>query len=518
MSATIGPRTPESGRVFYEVSGKVNSEKLPVVAEIFNRILTPLYGSQEKALRQIGESLDRRCYLLYEGETASGVLVFKTVLSNEFAEFGIKDSIEIKSLFVDNSNENSGKGLGSDLVKKITEEAEKLNIGHSGLHVTVSETKTDSLTFFKKKGFAVAHEWKDLYIKGTTEFLLACPRAIQAQGEASAIKLDKISALLRALNVHEGDIHILMPLSDGHFITGAKDNCIYKWNENGDLVKTVDDVEPIYQSDKNWITAAERINKQYWVSGKRNGEINLWRTSGEHVRRIKLNFPRGPQYSHELNRKRVMCIAKGLNPENPTIFVGAPTEFEEYNLIEGKSVASTVVDRNDWPYCIFPLAEDSLLLVIGGRIESWKKSQEKWNFSAPVLGEGKKIKGQRQFISSLKPLNAPLFTLSDFAGAVKALDISTQKIVKEWREHEKRVWTTEPLSNRSFASCGEDGLIKIWDLAEQKSVRTIGEPNAREVNALLNFKPNLLIAGTGTSATPGDADRRAQLRFYDLRK
>ena len=108
MLAVSSPSQPS--RVFHPVGGQ-HLEKMNVVTEIFNRILVPLYGSQDKALQQIRESADRKCFLLYEDEIPAGVLVFKTVLTNEFAEFGIKNSIEIKSLFVDQSAKIPGEGL-----------------------------------------------------------------------------------------------------------------------------------------------------------------------------------------------------------------------------------------------------------------------------------------------------------------------------------------------------------------------------------------------------------------------
>lgn len=526
MINPIGPLTPvENQRVFLEVGNSKNIEKMEVVSEIFQRILLPLYGSQEKALKQIGEGADRRCYLLYEGEIPVGVIVFKTVLSNEFASFGIKNSIEIKTLFVVNSEENSGKGLGTDLVKKVIAEAEALKLGHESLHVTVSESKGDSLKFFKKKGFNVVHSWKGRYKEGVTEYLLSCPRTIKEQREPSYLPTGSQSCLIRLINAHDGDIHLLMRLSDGNFITGSKDNCVYKWNLNGDLVRKVDDVEPNYQFESDWITAAKPINQEYWVTGRRNGAINLWKTNGDHVKKIKLNFPRQPSFStQELNQKRIMCISKGLNPENPTLFVGLPTEFEEYNLVEGKSIASTVVDKTDWPYCIHPLSEDSLLVVIGGRIEAWKKKVSKWNFSSIVLPEGKKNtqsegKPVRPFITSLKQLNQTTYALTDFVGGVKIFDLGSQKVVEEWREHQKIVWTAEPLSNETFATGGEDGYVKIWDLRLKNSIRTIGEPtDLRQVNALLNPEGNLLIAGTSIAKVMNEIDTSAQLRFYDLKK
>ena len=158
---------------------------MAVVSEIFQRILTPLYGSQEKAIGQIAESKDRRCYLLYEDETPMGVLVFGTVVTNNLKSSGWR-TVSSKVPFVDNSGVNSGKGMGSDLVNKLKEEAEALRVNHKGIHVTVSETKTDSLLFFKKKNFSIVHEWKDRYIPGTKEYLLSCPRYIAATNAESA--------------------------------------------------------------------------------------------------------------------------------------------------------------------------------------------------------------------------------------------------------------------------------------------------------------------------------------------
>ena|SRR3990167_6070894 len=164
----------QTTRVFYPVGG-VHLEKFDALIEIFHGVLAPLYGSQDKAIDQIRESKDRRCWLLYEGPQPVGVLVFKTVLSDEFVSEGVAQSVEIKSLFVVDPLKNSGKGIGSELLEKLQREVDQLALGHLNIHVTVSETKQESLSFFCKKGFYIAHAWKDRYLPGVTEYLLACP-------------------------------------------------------------------------------------------------------------------------------------------------------------------------------------------------------------------------------------------------------------------------------------------------------------------------------------------------------
>ncbi len=538
----IGGRSPVNlvpQRKFYQIGGGENMEKMEAVSEIFHRILTPLYGDQNQAIMQIAKSTDRRCYLLYEGETPLGVLVFKTVLSDEFKKLGIERSIEVKSLFVDNSHENSGRGIGSELITKLKAESEGLGLDYTGIHVTVSENKTDSLAFFQKKGFTIAHAWKNRYKEGVTEFLLKCPRTIATATEQltrqlssltmTAARIGMPSLLYVVSGIHYGAIHGLVGLSDGTFLSGSEDNSIYKWNENGDVVREVEEVEPSEQSEKNWITAMTAVNSRYFVTGKRSGVLSLWKTSGDKVRNLWLNFPHHPSHiSKPLNERRITALAPGLDPDSPSVFVCRPTEFEEFDLIEGKSVSSTKVDQNDWPYTIKPLSVNRVLVAIGCRIEAWAKGNDKkWNRSATVLEEGSSTKTanprptkhkpfflQRPFISSLAELDKErnLFALSDFTKTVKVLDVTTGAVVRSWSEHEQmRVWSTEKLSKETFASCGEDGQVKIWDIREERSVHTLNN-SKRSINALLNLQGSILVAGSTGGRESAD------MFFYDLKK
>lgn len=539
VSSPIGSRLIQHSpnRVFYPVGGQY-LERMGVLADIFNRILTPLYGSQDKAIRQIQESEDRKCFLLYEDDTPVGVLVFKTVLSDEFADFGVRRSIEIKSLFVDQSIQNSGRGLGSALVSKVQEEADKLGLGHEGIHVTVSETKEESLMFFKKKGFEIMHAWKDRYVQGVTEFLLSCPTIIQERGqrqaEILAQRLDQVSIaagssghapeLVHVIHdAHLDDVHALKRLANGNFVSGSKDNCLYIWNRSGQRVTVVDEVEPTNQSERNWVTAVEVLNDDYWLSGERNGRISLWKTNGDYVRDIGLKLPRRGEYvSHEYNARRVNCLAASLS-RSPSFFVGFPTMFDEFNFIEGRTETCTKAAENDWVYCVRPLDERKILTVTGCTVDLWGKEERGWEKIDNIVPEGKKVKGlgnkwQRAFISSLVPLvsDPNHFGISLFNGSVKVVDITRKVTVKEWREHTGRVWTVENIAQNLFASSGDDRSIKLWDLREPSSVHTIAD-HVGGVTSMLSLDENLLVAGT----CPENAFKRSQaaeIRFYDIRR
>jgi WD40 repeat protein/GNAT superfamily N-acetyltransferase len=524
-------RIQSTERAFYAVGGKYPG-KMPVLREIFNRILEPLYGSQKKALQQIQESKDRKCFLLYEGENAVGVLAFKTILSDEFKYLGIEKSIEVKSLFVDQSKHNSGRGLGSALVDKLKEEVQKLGLPYEGIHVTVSETKEESLTFFKKKGFTIAHEWKGRYQPNVIEFLLSCPRKVVEGNAALAPRMgreENIPELLHIIHdAHSDDIHCLKMLSDGTFISGSKDNCIYKWDATGNRVKIVDEVEPTVQSDRNWITAIEVINDEYWVSGSRDGEVVLWKTNGDYVRQIKGKIPSKNQghHSHPYNLKRVMCFAAGSNRNKPTLFTGFPTMFSQYNFIEGRTESFPRVHTNDWVYVIKPLAEDKVLAVVGDAIETWTRKDDEWTFGKQVFKENNRYKTsvngkpklQRAFIADLCALNPQntQFAFGSFDKSVQVLDLEKPAITNKWTEHNGRVWKIEKLSEQIFASGSEDGLVKLWDVRQDKSTKTVNASSG-EVTALLSLKDNVLLTGT-CPKSDNSHNKSAQIRFFDVRK
>lgn len=140
------------------------------VKEIMDEVLTPLYGKQESALEKISKSIDRECVVMLVNNKLVGLLIYKTNISDEFSKFDICSSIEIKTLFLKNSNNNSGKGFGSCLLNKALEYGKV--VGAKSLSVTVSENKQESLAFFQRKGFKIVHTFSGKYVAGVNEYLL----------------------------------------------------------------------------------------------------------------------------------------------------------------------------------------------------------------------------------------------------------------------------------------------------------------------------------------------------------
>lgn len=326
-------------------------------------------------------------------------------------------------------------------------------------------------------------------------------------------------------------------LSDGTFVSGSKDNSLYKWNKNGDLVRVVSEVEPIHVDapSQEWITAIEIINDEYWVSGKINGRISLWNTAGDYVKDLLSRLPKTPHVSNPYNKYRIICLASGINKQKPGFFIGFPTMFNEFNVIEGKTVSSTNVHCNDWVYCIHPLTEKHILTVIGGNLEVFEKTNKEWKSTITLVQEEKfekpryrkstveKIKRQRPFISCLTPLESfpHLFGMGLFGdddAPVKIIDIEKEKIVREWTEHKRRIWALENISNGIFASSAEDRTVKIWDArsSSNKSMITLSN-HPGQVTSLLRLDDSTLVAGS-CPEKPEESNEGAQLIFYDIRR
>jgi ribosomal protein S18 acetylase RimI-like enzyme len=145
-------------------------EEIKYLCDEFEKVIKPLYGDQSNAINKILASADRTNKLLKVNGKFIGILVFKSNTLNEFKGLGYDNVLEIKTLFLSNSDTNSGKGYASLLLREVQNEALKLKATY--IVVTVSENRNDSLEFFKRKGFQKVSVMNDKYIEGVNELLL----------------------------------------------------------------------------------------------------------------------------------------------------------------------------------------------------------------------------------------------------------------------------------------------------------------------------------------------------------
>jgi len=133
-----------------------------IVRSVFSRVIEPLYGEQQEALKKIGRGVDRLCEMLFDGERAVGLIVYKKELQ--------ASRFELKTLCLINPSLDSKKGYGTKLMYRVMELAYSRQA--TEVLVTVSSGAQDSLHFFQKKGFLSEKEEHGKYQHGLTEYTL----------------------------------------------------------------------------------------------------------------------------------------------------------------------------------------------------------------------------------------------------------------------------------------------------------------------------------------------------------
>lgn len=162
---------------FVEIDENSSSMLKDFVANQFEAVIKPLYGDQTEPLRKIFAAADRKSWLMFDGkfnnttDNAVGFICVKTVTQTEYK---LNNCLEIKTLFVINSTNNSGRGCGSSLLNKVES---FVNDDHNSniikgecehLLVCVDDRVVQSKKFFLKKGFSlyeIRAKNQDIFIK-----------------------------------------------------------------------------------------------------------------------------------------------------------------------------------------------------------------------------------------------------------------------------------------------------------------------------------------------------------------
>lgn len=345
----------------------------------------------------------------------------------------------------------------------------------------------------------------------------------QAKSQTGLQSVGEIKSLKNIKNAHQDDIHGMILAGPSTFVTGSKDGALKLWNHE-ELVRDVWIPEGI--DYKEWITALSPLGADRWISGTRNGFVDLWENSGERIASLEVNPPNsGSHKCKDRNASRVNCIAQDTFSQG-VFYIGRPTQFTVHELTEDDSatyvttINSCKTSENDWVYCVTPLAKKKVLVVTGARFDIFEVANKGWKKTALINEAYSKDtpRHQRPFISCVTGLqNQPgIYGLAVFGGPVRIMNVETQKQVRSYHEHKKRVWTVENIREQVIASCSDDHTIKIWDLRLAKSAITLSN-NIGRVSTLLRLSDHSLVSG----ACPDDlktAHEKARLTYWDIRK
>lgn len=338
-------------------------------------------------------------------------------------------------------------------------------------------------------------------------------------------------------NVHRDDIHCIIKLCDQTFVTGSKDGSLKKWGFDGKLIKIISNIEvnqtnPLSNSNSNtidytkWVTAIAAVNDQYWMSGTRDGHVHLWNNSGTFLKDLKAEHAPFPGQNNPLcknrNVHRVNCLSSYEKYVNkPFVFAGWATQFTLHSYEQCRRLKYTYTSSNDWVYAVQPINQRSLLVVTGCRLDLWGLSANyNWELKSYLIREDRTL-NLRPYISAITPLmdTDSMYGLAVFDGSVRIYDLEAQKTIFHGQEHQKRVWTVENITSHCFASCADDGYIKLWDTRQpSNSICTLldNEELSARVSVLLSLNNNQFLSGS----CPDDVKKsatKAQFSFWDIR-
>lgn len=138
------------------VSVKEGRKEMDTVQSVYTNALAPLCGDQSANLAAIRERSRIRCELLTQNERPVGLITYQ--------KEPVGDSFIFKAFTVIDLNRNSGKGYGSDLVKRIVRLAQRVQAKKVRIDLPVNATA--ARTFLIKKGFVAGTGIADPNVPG----------------------------------------------------------------------------------------------------------------------------------------------------------------------------------------------------------------------------------------------------------------------------------------------------------------------------------------------------------------
>ena len=330
--------------------------------------------------------------------------------------------------------------------------------------------------------------------------------------------------IAKARNVHEDDIHCLARVSQNLFASGSKDCTVKIWDHKAQFKKELGS-ERAGRGYASWITAIEVFKNGSWAYGRRDGQISIQNADHERVHSFQYSpFNRNYQCK-DRNKLRINCLRENVNEDDEIqIYIGTATKVQLWSIDRQEVVKSYFVSKNDWVYDVQIIDSDHILVVIGSNLELWDTSFEPQDRTFIIKETPQERRqSQRPHISSLAKLSPynSVFTAALFDGTVRVVDVETRQQTRIYTEHRRqnvqvnRVWKVIELAPHVFASSADDANVKLWDVRQDRSFKTLGG-NLGRVSNLLKLSDESFVS----ASCPDNlrtSQEKASFSFWDLR-
>jgi hypothetical protein len=161
---------------YFKILSPQDSE-FEVSMKALRNVLDPIYG--ENVISQLVHKLvhnnDRVCEIYYENSIPKGLIIFKNFLSNEYADWGVKNGYEQKTtLPMIPEDRTTRLAMRKKIMERLLHRAANnaLQMNAECFFGTVNEVKGGTLKLLFRLGFELVHTFKDKFHPGVDEYLI----------------------------------------------------------------------------------------------------------------------------------------------------------------------------------------------------------------------------------------------------------------------------------------------------------------------------------------------------------
>lgn len=249
-------------------------------------------------------------------------------------------------------------------------------------------------------------------------------------------------------------------------ISAGRDKKIKVWDKQGKLIQSL-------EGHHNSIVDLIQLNNQLLISSSRDQTIRFWNYEKNNFKCIKVLT---------LNDVTILSLSK----INDQTFLSADSNGT-INLISDQGVIiKSWQAHKEWIWKIIKITED-IIISAGedGLIKIWQLSLNKqileYNHQLPV-------------ISMFFDQKNNLIYIGDYSGNITILSLDNNQLIKikEINHAHKGIIRDILINNEKIISCGEDSLIKIWDINNLSLIKEFKHNNF--VQSLVINDNNLVSA------------------------
>ena len=238
-----------------------------------------------------------------------------------------------------------------------------------------------------------------------------------------------------AFKGHLGYIWSLLKFNNNYILSGGRDKAIRVWNHLGELLFSL-------MGHENSVLCIEKIQNDIFITGSRDKSIIVWRDFKE-VNRINI---------HSATILSLCCI-----DENRFLSSSGDALIQLVNL--NGEILKVFKEHSDWVWNSIKINDDLFASCSeDGSIKIWNLNSEKslmtFNEDFPIQCLGF-IKRRKTLISGNIKGEIKIRTLTDNLG---------QKESKCFKAHRGIVRTIKVIDDENFATGGEDGKLRIWNI------------------------------------------------------